>query len=156
MKAIYAGSFDPITFGHEAIINAAAKMYDLTVVIAFNAAKKHVFSLEERQSLVRASLPTSVDVDVLPQNRLLATYCKDNNIDVIVRGLRNGFDLEYEMQLAAVNADQCSSQTVFLPAPARLGHVSSSMVKEVASMDGDISKYVNLHVNFALTKKFTS
>lgn len=154
-KAVYAGSFDPITSGHEAVINAASKMFDLTVIIATNKSKKHLFNSDERLSLVNRSTPPDVKV-VNIDNMLLAEYCKMFGIDIIVRGLRNINDLEYELQIASVNSDLCKSQTVFIPAPQELSYISSSMVKEVAFFGGDTSKYVNSLVKEAMIKKFTS
>ena len=154
-KAVYAGSFDPVTFGHECIINAAAKMFDLTVAIATNPHKKHLFDLDTRTDLVRRAIPSKVKTATL-KSGLLTEFCRENGISVIVRGLRSVNDLEYELQIANTNRDLFEhAQTIFIPAPAPLNYISSTQVKEVASLGGNISKYANSHVKNALTKKFT-
>ncbi len=152
IKAIYCGSFDPVTFGHEWVINSAAKMFDLTVVIANNPSKKCMFNIDERLDLMKKSVPFNVAVSTL-KSGLLTNYCLDNDVNVIVRGLRSINDLEVELQIANTNRDLASTvETVFIPAPSYLNYISSSQVKEVASLGGDVSKYVNKHVKEALTK----
>ena len=154
LKGVYCGSFDPITLGHEAVILSASKMYDLTILIACNSLKKEpLFNEQDREKLIKISCPPKIKVQYLASHRTLGSYCIQHKIDVIVRGLRNINDLEYELQIASVNADQCPAQTVFIPAPPRFGHISSSMVKEVASLGGNISKYVNVHVKDGLFQK---
>lgn len=144
-KALFTGSFDPLTSGHLDIITRAAKLYDKLVVgVIMNPQKKSLFTLEEREKMigeVTAELP-NVEVDHF--SGLLADYINENGFNVIVRGLRSAVDFEYELQMAQMNARLCNDnvETVFLMTDPRYAFFSSSMAKEVHSLGGSIDGLV--------------
>ena len=144
-KALYSGSFDPLTMGHMDIIKRAAKLYDeLTIGIIVNPSKKAMFTLEEREEMLKEVLKDYDNVKVDHFSGLLADYVNRNGFDVVVRGLRNTTDFDYEMQMAQVN-DRLfndSTETVFLMADPRYSFISSSVVREVSSLGGNIEGLV--------------
>ncbi|WP_172120815.1 pantetheine-phosphate adenylyltransferase [Actinomyces faecalis] len=143
--AVYPGSFDPITKGHLDVVARACTLFDRVVVgIAHNAAKSghHLFDAEVRARLARqalADLP-GAEVDLVPG--LLADYCRERGATAIVKGLRNGTDLDAEVPMALLNRDLGGPETVFLTAAPAHAHVSSSLVKDVARHGGDVSGLV--------------
>lgn len=153
--AIYAGSFDPITYGHTAIIERAARLYDkVTVGIGINPKKSGLFTVEEREEMIRASLTKLPNVEVDHFEGLLVDFCKKTGAGVIVRGLRLLTDFEYEFQLGLANRDISPGiETVFLLTEHEYVWVSSSLVKEIASNGGDIGRYVPPAVRDALAAK---
>lgn len=152
--AIYAGSFDPITLGHTAIIERAVKVYDrVTVAIGVNPNKRGLFSLEERRTLIESSVPKGVEV--LSFEGLLVDFAKRMNAGVLLRGLRLLTDFEHEFQLALGNRDLAPEiETVFMMTASEYVYVSSSLVKEIAMNGGDSSRYVPPAVHQALLAKF--
>lgn len=144
-RALYAGSFDPITNGHLNVIKRAAKMYDeLTVAVIFNVNKKSLFTLKERLELIRIALSHLDNVKVDTFEGLLADYVNQNRFDAVVRGLRATTDFEYEIQMAQMNDRLFTgdTETVFLMTAPEYSFISSSLIKEVASLGGDISGLV--------------
>lgn len=145
-KAIYPGSFDPITFGHIDIITRAAEMFDsLTVVVLNNSQKNSLFSVEERVSMIQSIINESglKNVNVDTNDGLLVDYARLTGSNIVIRGLRAITDFEYELQIAQVNRVQNSElETVFLTTSLNYSYLSSSIVKEFASYGGDISKFV--------------
>jgi pantetheine-phosphate adenylyltransferase len=143
--AVYPGSFDPITFGHVDIATRAAKLFDTVhVLVVHNPAKNPKLSLEKRVELVKAVLeavPGKFVVDSLASG-LLVDYCRSISAQALVKGVRTNVDLDYELPMAQVNRDLSGIETVFLPADPAHGFISSSLVKQVADLGGDISKYV--------------
>lgn len=143
--AVYPGSFDPITFGHIDIATRAAKLFDTVhVLVVHNPAKNPKLSLEKRVELVKevlAVVPGKFVVDSLASG-LLVDYCKGISAQALVKGVRTNVDLDYELPMAQVNRDLSGIETVFLPADPAHGFISSSLVKQVADLGGDISKYV--------------
>jgi pantetheine-phosphate adenylyltransferase len=143
--AVYPGSFDPITFGHIDIATRAAKLFDTVhVLVVHNPAKNPKLSLEKRVELVKAVLadvPGNFIVDSLASG-LLVDYCRSISAQALVKGVRTNVDLDYELPMAQVNRDLSGIDTVFLPADPAHGFISSSLVKQVADLGGDISKYV--------------
>lgn len=143
---IYPGSFDPVTLGHIDIIKRAARMFDKVIVgVLVNSYKHSSFTIEERIELLNSSLKTIEydNVEVVGFDGLLAEYCKQNNIDAVIRGLRAVSDFEYEFQMAITNKKlNPNHETIFLTADSDSMYLSSSMVREVASMGGDISNFV--------------
>lgn len=140
-KALYAGSFDPITNGHLDLINRAAKLGDQLIVgVIGNQSKKPFFSVEERVDLIRKATGHLQNVEVDHFDGLLAHYVKQNQIDIVVRGLRATMDFEYEIQMAQMNARLYNNdvETIFLMTSPDYSFVSSSIVKEVFNLDGDI------------------
>lgn len=144
-SAIYPGSFDPITYGHIDIIKRAAKIFDnLTVAVLDNRAKHSLFSVEERVKMIEEMVKELPNVSVTSYEGLLVDYAKNNNINVIIRGLRAVTDFEYELQMSQTNAKLSDGavETIFLNTDLRYAYLSSSTVREVASFGGDISKFV--------------
>lgn len=145
-KAIYPGSFDPITFGHIDIIKRASKLFDqLTVLVLNNKQKNPLFLAENRVSMISSVLDElglqNVDVDV--DSGLLIDYCKTHDSHIVIRGLRAITDFEYELQIAQVNNVQYPEfETVFLNTSLEYSYLSSTIVREYASYGGDISKFV--------------
>ncbi len=152
IKAIYAGSFDPITLGHVDIINRASKLFDLTVGVATNPSKKPLFGVLDRLNHISGVIQEfnipNVTVAAVPG--LLAQFCIENDITVIVRGLRNSIDFEYEFDMAHVNAGLGKMETVFLPAQGAQTHISSSVVRQLASLGADYTPYVPKVIQEAL------
>ncbi len=142
--AVCPGSFDPVTVGHIDIIRRASKMFDhVIVVVMINAAKQSCFSLEERVRMLRASTAEFPNVRVDSYNGLLAEYAASKHADAIVKGLRAMSDFEYEFQMALTNKKLSPDiETVFLTTSAENMYLSSSMVKQIASMGGDVSEFV--------------
>jgi pantetheine-phosphate adenylyltransferase len=151
--AVYPGSFDPITFGHIDIATRAAKLFETVhVLVVHNPGKNPKLSLDKRVELVKAVLanqPGNFVVSSLASG-LLVDYCKEVKAEALVKGIRTNVDIDYELPMAQVNRDLSGIETVFLPADPAHGFVSSSLVKQVASLGGDISKYVPAEVVEAL------
>lgn len=144
-KALYTGSFDPLTNGHLNIIERAAKLYDeLTIGIIVNPSKKSMFSLEERKDMINESLKHLDNVNVDCFSGLLADYVNENGFNVVVRGLRAAMDFEYEIQMAHMNARLFDEdvETVFLMTDPQYSFISSSMMKEVHTLGGSIEGLV--------------
>lgn len=140
-KALYTGSFDPLTNGHLDIITRAARMYDQLVVgIIVNPSKQPMFSLEEREEMIRKVTAHLPGVEVDHFSGLLANYVNDNGFDAVIRGLRATTDFEYEIQMAQMNARLYREhvETVFLMTNPNYSFLSSSMIKEVHSLGGDV------------------
>ena len=144
-KALYTGSFDPLTNGHMNIIERAAKLYDdLTVGIIANPSKQAQFPIEEREEMIREALSHLENVQVSHFSGLLADYVNTGGFDVVIRGLRATMDFEYEIQMAQMNARLFDDQveTVFLMTDPMYSYISSSMVREVHGLGGDIDGLV--------------
>ena len=141
---ICPGSFDPVTRGHLDIINRAARMFDCVIVgVLVNSAKKPSFSIEERMDFLREATKELENVRVVSFEGLLAEYCRQNNVDAVVRGLRAVSDFEYEFQMALLNkALNPEYETVFLMTDSKYSYISSSMVKELAGFNGDLTGLV--------------
>jgi len=143
--AVYPGSFDPFTYGHLDIAIRAAKMFDTVhIVVVHNPGKKPRFTAAQRVQMITESLdgqPGNFVVNSFDTG-LLVDYCKTVNADALVKGIRTNVDLDYELPMAQVNRDLSGIETVFVPADPVHGFVSSSLVKQVADLGGDISKYV--------------
>lgn len=144
-KALYTGSFDPLTNGHLNIIERASKLYDeLTIGIIVNPSKNCAFSLEERKNMISEALKHLNNVRVDFFSGLLADYVNSNGFNVVVRGLRAAMDFEYEIQMAQMNARLFDEtvETVFLMTDPQYSFISSSMIKEVHSLGGSIDGLV--------------
>jgi len=153
--AVYPGSFDPITKGHEDLIQRSLEFVDqLIVAVAVNVSKQPLFSLDERVALIKQAVPDK-RVDVQSFEGLLAEFAKKVGASVIIRGLRAVSDFEYEFQMALMNRNLASKiETVFLVPAFDLTFVSSSLVREVARFGGDVSQLVDRTVQQALKRKF--
>ena len=143
-KAIYPGSFDPLTLGHLDIIERSARIVDeLVVGVLNNSAKNSLFSLDERVSMIKEMTDSMPNVTVTSFNGLLVDYMREIDATIIVRGLRAVTDFEYELQIAQANSVQNSGiETIFLTTNLNYSYLSSTIVKEFASYGGDISKFV--------------
>jgi len=153
--AVYPGSFDPLTKGHEDLIRRSLEFVDqLIVAVAVNASKQPLFSLEERVALIRQAVPDK-RVEVQSFEGLLAEFAKRVGASVIVRGLRAVSDFEYEFQMALMNRNLAPEiETVFLVPAFDLTYLSSSLVREVARFGGDVAQLVHPAVQQALKRKF--
>ncbi|HYQ03960.1 MAG TPA: pantetheine-phosphate adenylyltransferase [Polyangiaceae bacterium] len=154
--ALYAGSFDPPTFGHLDLVERASKLFPRVVVaIGINQARVPLFSVEERLALMQSICATYSNVEVASFRGLLVDYGKSIGARVIVRGLRAGTDFEYELQIAHANADlKPEIDTVFLPTRTNYGFISATLVREIASYGGDVGRYAPPVVCAALQRKF--
>jgi pantetheine-phosphate adenylyltransferase len=155
-KAVYPGSFDPITYGHIDIAKRASALFDeLYVVVMENKKKNYTFTVEERVAMVKECLKEIPNIHVETFSGLLVEYTSQNNIDVVIRGLRAVTDFEYELQMALANKEICNGvETVFLMTDKNYSFLSSSLVKEVASFGGKISQWVPEFVELMLRQKF--
>jgi pantetheine-phosphate adenylyltransferase len=153
--AVYPGSFDPITNGHVDILRRSLKIFDRVVVaLAENVRKAPLFSLEQRRALITDALGRDPRVEVDAFQGLLAAYCQRRGASVVIRGLRAVADFEYEFQLTHMNRRLAPDvETLFLMTGEESFYVSSSLVKEVALMGGDVSRMVPRGVAEALAEK---
>ena len=156
--AVYPGTFDPITNGHLDVIDRASSLFDKVVVAVLNESdnKKAVFSVEERLDFVNQSLSQFANVEADIFSGLLVEYAKSKKAISVIRGLRAISDFEYEFQMALMNRSLDEEiRTVFLMPHQKYIHISSSLVKEVAKLNGDVSNYVPCHVNELLKNKYS-
>lgn len=156
ITAIYPGTFDPITNGHIDLVRRAAKLFDKVVIsIAMSARKQPLFTLEERVSLAQQALRDVPNVEVEGFEGLLADYAKQRGATVLIRGVRAVADFEYEYQLASVNRTlNPELESVLLTPSAETSHISSTIVRDVAAHDGDVSAFVPDIIKQALDEKF--
>ena len=142
-KAIFPGSFDPITNGHYDIIKRGVSLFDEVIVaIGVNAEKKYMFSLEERKRFIEEAFKDEPKVRVISYSGLTIDLCKNENAEFILRGLRNPADFEFEKAIAHTNRVMSKIETVFLLTAARTSYISSSIVRDVLRNGGDISQLV--------------
>ena len=155
-KAIYPGSFDPVTFGHLDIISRSAKMVDkLIIAVLINKSKSSLFSMEERVRMISEYVKEYKNVEVHSFSSLTVDYAKEVGATMIVRGLRAVTDFEYELQLAQTNKVMAEDiDTLFLATNLKYSYLSSSIVKEIASYNGDISAFVPRMVENAMKEKY--
>jgi len=155
VSAMYPGTFDPITLGHEDLVRRACRLFDKVVVaIAANPGKEPMFSIDERVSLAESVLGEFDNVEVSGYDGLTVDFAKANELQVIVRGLRAISDFEYEFQLANMNRHLTSEvETAFLTPTEKYTYISSSLVREIAAMGGDISEFVSPQVRDALLER---
>ncbi|WP_299129890.1 pantetheine-phosphate adenylyltransferase [uncultured Winogradskyella sp.] len=142
-RAIFPGSFDPITLGHYDIIKRSVKLFDEVIVaIGINADKKYMFSLDERKTFIENAFKDELKVKVVTYKGLTVDFCKKNNVEFILRGLRNPADFEFEKAIAHTNRDLAPIETVFLLTAASTSYISSSIVRDVIRNNGDYTKLV--------------
>ncbi len=153
--AVYPGTFDPITAGHMDLIKRAARFYDrLVIAVADNRNKNTLFTLEERIALVEQVLEEFNNVEVRGFNTLLVDFVHEVGGNVLLRGLRAVSDFEYEFQLASMNRKLAPEiETMFMTPAEQYAFISSSLVKEVSVLGGDVSEFVHPAVSKALKKK---
>ncbi|WP_026509274.1 MULTISPECIES: pantetheine-phosphate adenylyltransferase [unclassified Butyrivibrio] len=155
--AVYPGSFDPITLGHLDIIRRASEMFDkLVIVVSVNTAKHPLFSADERVKMIKEATSDLDNVEIDSYEGLIIDYCKENNIKILLRGLRAITDFEYELQISQTNRAFSKNEvdTVFLTTSLEYAYLSSSTVREFASFHGDISHCVTPYVAQMVYKKY--
>ena len=156
MKALIPGSFDPPTLGHLDIINRSIEIFNEVLIgVVTNPSKKTLFSSEDRVEMLMNNLNSekTTKVEVKSFDGLLVDFAKAENVDVIVKGVRAMTDFDYEFQMAQVNKDLDGLETLFVPAKPEYGYVSSSLVKEIFRLDGDVSSFVTKGVLEKLIEK---
>ena len=157
IKVIYPGTFDPITNGHTDLVERAARMFDHVVVaIAESPHKKPLLPLEQRCELAREVLKHIPNVEIVGFNILLAHFVEEQNAQVLLRGLRAVSDFEYEFQLANMNrALSPDVETVFLTPHEKHSYISSTLIREIARLDGDVKQFVHPLVDQALVETYS-
>ncbi|MEJ2113512.1 MAG: pantetheine-phosphate adenylyltransferase [Flavobacteriaceae bacterium] len=142
-KAIFPGSFDPLTLGHYDIIKRGVTLFDEVIVaIGINADKKYMFSLEKRKQFIEDAFKDEPKITVVTYKGLTVDFCKKTGVDFILRGLRNPADFEFEKAIAHTNRDLAPIETVFLLTSAQTSYISSSIVRDVIRNNGDYTKLV--------------
>lgn len=152
--AVLPGSFDPFTLGHRYVVERASTCFDeLVVTVVVNPNKRGLFGIDERIALIREDCADLPNVRVDRWSGLLVDYTRNESINAIVKGLRSAVDFDYEQPMAQMNRELGDVETVFLLTDPRFAHVSSSLVKEVARLGGDVSPYVSPRVHQSLTAR---
>ena len=153
--AVYPGTFDPITLGHEDLVHRAAALFDEVIVaVAGSTNKRTLFSFEERVSLAQSVFKNADNVKVIGFSGLLMQFVQDQGAQMVVRGLRAASDFEYEFQLAGMNRKLYPQlETIFLTPSEQYMFVSSTLVREVATLDGDVHQFVSGTVEAAIKNK---
>jgi pantetheine-phosphate adenylyltransferase len=156
-RAIYPGSFDPITNGHLDVIARASKLFDEVIVaVAYNVEKQPLFTLDERLEMLRVTIGEQTTVRVGQFEGLLVDFAMAEKAHAVIRGLRAVSDFEFEFQMALMNRKlQGSVETIFLMPKEDYTYLSSRLVKEIARLGGDVSKFVPSSVGAALRQKFS-
>ena len=154
MNAMYPGTFDPITNGHCDLVRRAAKLYErIVVAVAVGPGKNTLFDIEQRVALAGEALADLANVEVTAYHGLTVEFASEHKLGVIIRGLRAVSDFEFEFQLASMNRRLAEDiETVFLTPTEQLTFVSSSLVREIALLGGDVSEFVPAAVNQALSE----
>jgi len=155
-KALYPGTFDPITHGHVDLVTRAARVFDkVYIAIAESPHKEPLFTLKERIRLAEKALGNLGNVEVVGFSNLLVEFVQQLDVGVIVRGLRAVSDFEYEFQLASMNRHLAEDvETLFMTPDERYGFISSSLVKEIARLNGNVAEFVCPDVQQALKRRF--
>ena len=155
VAAMYPGTFDPITLGHEDLVRRASRLFDrIVVAVAANPSKAPMFSLDERVALARKVLKNFDNVEVTGYDGLTVDFAKNNGLQVIVRGLRAISDFEYEFQLANMNRHLTDDvETAFLTPTEKYTYISASLVREIAAMGGNVTEFVSPEVKAALSRR---
>jgi len=141
--AVFAGTFDPFTIGHQDIVNRALPLFDhIIIAIGVNDEKKTVFSLEKRLEIIKQAFINQPKIKVDTYTGLTGEFCKKNNAQFLIRGLRNTIDFQYENDLAKANMEIFDLETLFIMTSPTLSHVSSSLVRELYKNKGNYLKYL--------------
>lgn len=154
--AVYPGTFDPITHGHTDLVTRAARVFEHVIVaIAESPHKTPFFTLKQRIELAQSQLGDLDNISIVGFRNLLIDFTLENGAGVIVRGLRAVSDFEYEFQLASMNRNLCDEiETMFLTPDEQYGFISSTLVREVARLNGDVSQFVGQEIELALKQQF--
>ena len=158
IRAVYPGTFDPLTRGHEDLVRRASRLYDpLILGVADSRAKRTFFTLQERVAMARAVLGDLKNVEVVGFDSLLTDFVRSHNARVVLRGLRAVSDFEYEFQLAGMNRSLYPDfETMFLTPSEQHMFISATLVREIALLGGDVAKFVHPLVGKKLTAKVAS
>lgn len=158
VTALIPGTFDPITNGHADIAGRAATLFDKVIIaVADSTSKQTLFTLDERVVLANSVVSDFANVDVISFRGLVTAFAREQKAKVIVRGIRAVSDFDYEFQMAGMNRQLCSeTETVFLTPSENLSYTTSSLIREIASLQGDVSNFVHPAVEAALKDKFSS
>ncbi len=156
LTAVYPGTFDPVTNGHTDLVARASKLFDRVIVaVARDTAKATFCGLDQRVDLARLVLADFANVEVVAFSGLLVRFCQAQKAEVVIRGLRAVSDFEYEFQLAGMNRRLAPDvETLFLTPAEQYAFISSSLVREIARLGGDVAEFVHPAVQEALTEKF--
>lgn len=158
MKVIYPGSFDPLTLGHIDMIKRLSNMFDEVIVaVLINENKKSVFSLEEREEIIKKQIENDglKNITIKSFDGLLVNFAKETGVNTVARGLREVTDYEYEKNIAMFNSKLMNGlETIFLLSDPKYSYISSSGVREVAKFHGDVSSFVSKDVELAIKEKF--
>lgn len=158
VTAVYPGTFDPLTNGHSDLVERASKLFDRLIVAVAgypSPSKSPAFGLDERVAMARHVLKPYANVEVMAFESLLVDFVEAQGAQVIMRGLRAVSDFEYEFQLASMNRQLVPRiETVFLTPAEQCAYISSSLVREVAALGGDVSRFVHPSIKEALTKRY--
>ena len=142
-RALFPGSFDPLTLGHYDIIKRGVTLFDEVIVaIGINADKKYMFSLEQRKKFIEDTFADEPKITVVTYQGMTVDFCKEIGVEFILRGLRNPADFEFEKAIAHTNRDLAPIETVFLLTSAQTSYISSSIVRDVIRNNGDYTKLV--------------
>ncbi|MCF6336641.1 MAG: pantetheine-phosphate adenylyltransferase [Gammaproteobacteria bacterium] len=154
-KAIYPGTFDPITHGHSDLVERATRLFDRVIVaLAANPGKQPTFTLEERLKLARIALKEYDNVEICSFDGLLVEFARTKQARIILRGLRAVSDFDYEFQLAGMNRKLAPDvETLFLTPAEQYSHISSRLVREIATLGGDVTPFVHEKIRDELTRK---
>ena len=156
-RAMYPGTFDPLTSGHEDLVRRACRIFDRVVLaIAANPGKTPLFSLDERIGLARKVLGDLPNLEIMGYTGLTVAFAEEHGLNVILRGLRAVSDFEFEFQLATMNRHLSEKvETLFLTPTEQFNFVSSTLIREIASLGGEIEEFVHPAVAEALRKRFS-
>ncbi len=155
-KAVYIGTFDPFTRGHMDVVERAGRLFSVVIVgIGKNSTKQVAFSVEERVEMILEACKHLNNIQVAPLTGLAVNFAEAHSASVLIRGLRTEADYVYEMQMATMNRSLAPSlETIFIPTKQSFSHISSSLVKEVAALGGNVEELVPESVNQRLLKKY--
>ena len=157
IKAIYPGTFDPITFGHEDLVKRASNIFESVIVaVACNTQKQTLFSSDERYEMCKEVLRKYKNVDVIKLNKLTVEHAEDLGAKIMLRGLRAVSDFEYEVQLSNLNRTMNPNiESIFLSPDEKYSFISSSIIKDIARHQGDLTKFLDETVAKRLTEKLS-
>ncbi|PID50763.1 MAG: pantetheine-phosphate adenylyltransferase [Propionibacteriales bacterium] len=155
MRALCPGSFDPVTFGHLDVIKRTSRLFDEVVVaVGRNSTKNYLFDIDERIALTNGACEEFANVRVTEISGLLVDVATELEADVIVKGLRFAADFDFELPMAQLNRSLCGIETLWLPSSPEWGHVSSTMIREVARLGGDVDQFVPPEIAAAIKAKY--
>ncbi len=148
-RAIFPGSFDPITNGHYEIIKKGLKLFDeIIIAVGINNQKKYMFSIEKRLEFIESCFEKEKKIKICSYGGLTTDLCKDHGIKFILRGLRNSEDFNFENSLASMNKEMSNVETIFILSSSNTSHINSSLVRDIILNNGDYSKFIPHQIKF--------